>query len=388
MADAKQILVIDDHFEVLDFLRSMLELSSRDYQVLGVPSAEEGFLELQRTPFDLLITDVRLPGMSGFELVRKVKAFRPDLPIIMITAYATTQGKQEAKELGVFRYFHKPLDTDTLLAAVHATLYEDEAAAPPEPETAPEREEDTLQPDAVGQRLQALLADTGAVEALLADSDGHVLVEVGARQFQRLEGVVQIVSQSLDNSFRLAEHLGSVNPFTIQYQAGESVDVYSANVGRDYLLILLFDAKARRGRIGTVWIFAQRAIKELKELLPGLEAGVAPAPGEDPEPLEQEQRAPDVSPPDVEPPAVEEETDAPVISPDVEQPSDTVPDAEASTLSALLQEGRVGEDVDLDAFWEEIAADEADVPGETSGLSYDEAVRRGLLPPDLDDAGE
>lgn len=55
MADAKQILVVDDHFEMLEFLRSMLELSNQDCEVLAVPSAEEGLLELRRAQFDLLI---------------------------------------------------------------------------------------------------------------------------------------------------------------------------------------------------------------------------------------------------------------------------------------------------------------------------------------------
>ena len=54
MADVKQILVVDDHFEMLEMLRSMLEISSKDHQVLAVPSAEEGLLELRLTSFDLL----------------------------------------------------------------------------------------------------------------------------------------------------------------------------------------------------------------------------------------------------------------------------------------------------------------------------------------------
>ncbi|NIP27060.1 MAG: response regulator, partial [Phycisphaerae bacterium] len=52
---------------------------------------------------DLVITDVRLPGMSGFDMVRRIKRFNPDIPVIMITAYSTEQGKKEADELGVKR---------------------------------------------------------------------------------------------------------------------------------------------------------------------------------------------------------------------------------------------------------------------------------------------
>ena len=118
MADVKQILVVDDHFEMLELLRSMLEVSGHEFEVLAVPSAEEGMLELLRTNFDLVITDVRLPGMSGFDFVRRIRRRHSDMPVIMITAYSSPQGQTEANELGVYRYFRKPLDTDGMLTAV------------------------------------------------------------------------------------------------------------------------------------------------------------------------------------------------------------------------------------------------------------------------------
>ncbi|MCB0007338.1 MAG: response regulator, partial [Anaerolineales bacterium] len=105
MSETKQILVVDDHFEMQDFLRSMLELSGRNYDVIAVPSAEEGWLELRRRSFSLMMTDLRLPGMSGLDLIRRARQLQGDLPVIMITAYGTPQGRQEARELGVLRYF-------------------------------------------------------------------------------------------------------------------------------------------------------------------------------------------------------------------------------------------------------------------------------------------
>ena len=299
MAEPKKILVVDDHFEMLEFLRSMLQLANPEYEVLGVPSAEEGLLELHQTPFDLLISDVRLPGMSGFELVRKARRLRAGLPVLIITGYASQQGKEEAQELGVYRYFEKPLDTDALLAAVHVLLSadvekkrgdtapfsraekgtevrsEDSDNGVTRAKEAPQaaaatRAEATEQDSAleVQRRLQSLLTDTGAVEALLTQPDGRVLYRAGHSE-RAVSQLARLLTRSLVNSFELAEALQSTEPFTIQYQAGESVDVYGANIGRDFFLILLFDARARRGRIGTVWVFAQRAVKELRGLLTG-----------------------------------------------------------------------------------------------------------------------
>ncbi len=368
MADRKKILVVDDHFEMLEFLRSMLELSNPDAHVVGVPSAEEGLLELKRTPFDLLISDVRLPGMSGFELVRKVRQLRPRLPILMITAYASTQGKQEADQLGVYRYFEKPLDTDALLAAVHATLYTaapaprkaKPAATSPSRAEAPPRSSAATAPRSspvaleVTRRLQALLSDTGAVQALLANSQGQILFRAGAQGGQPVERLVQLLSRSLADSFKLAAELQSAEPFTIQYQAGEKVDLYTANIGRHYFLILLFDARARRGRIGTVWIFAQRAIKELREMLPDVPKRSNPG-----------------------------QKVAPVHNVVAKKAAVAPPNSIIDTgdLLNLLERAADPHEVDLDAFWEE-ATSETGNSG-MGGLSFEEAVRRGLLPPDL-----
>jgi DNA-binding response OmpR family regulator len=264
MEEVKQILVVDDHFEMLEFLRSMLELSNHEYQVLGVPSAEEGLLELRRTPFDLLITDVRLPGMSGFELARKVKKLREDIPIIMITGYSSEQGKKEASEVGITRYFKKPLDTDALLATVHTTLYGVETVVGVE--SVAEVVEMELPAD-VRRRLETLRSDTGARQVMLSTLEGQILYEGGAGGTLALSKLAGYIAESMRSSFLLADQLESPEPFSIQYQAGQKYDLYSANVGLNYFVAIFFDAQARRGRLGTIWVFAQRAINDLQTML-------------------------------------------------------------------------------------------------------------------------
>ncbi|MFW5943019.1 MAG: response regulator [Chloroflexota bacterium] len=419
MAEPKQILVIDDHFEMLEFLRSMLEVSNQDYRVLGVPSAEEGLFELRRTSFDLVISDVRLPGMSGFDLVRQMQKLERNLPVIIITAYATAQGRQEAEALGVVRYFEKPLDTDTLLATVHTTLYGSESAPPPAVEmpdagTSVAAAKSEAQGDRrpVRKRLQTLLTDTGAAQILVADREGAIVAQVGEQRNVDLELLARLVAKNLDNSFLLGEQLQSREPFAIQYQAGESVDLYFANIERAHFIMLLFDVQERRGRIGTVWIFTQRAIKDLKSLLPvgpgDGEQNVLPtqeteatsgaetiaASGEAAEgapeapatPEATAERTPSAQLPSAEAPldsSVDqaESAGAPAAETDEEEDGgEQTPPAEDPALASALDEGGLHEDLDLDAFWEEAASDME--PG-TEGLSFEEAMRRGLLPPEF-----
>jgi DNA-binding response OmpR family regulator len=417
MADVKQILVVDDHFEMLEFLRSMLELSSRDYQVLGVPSAEEGFLELRRTPFNLLITDLRLPGMSGFDLIRKVQRFRPEIPIIMITGYSSEQGQKEAAELGIFRYFQKPLDTDGLLAAVRDALYGPEPI--PEPEVvAPVSIELSGE---VRKRLDMLRTDTGAKQIVLASVQGHVLYESGYSSNLDLSALAATLAGSVHNSFRLAEQLGSDDPFMFHYQSGRTFDIYSANVGRDCFVAMFFDTESRRGRIGTIWVFAQRGIRELAALLPATQAAVsdvkkaaetpvkAAAPKTPAPPVEKERvvsRPPEAratkgkaKEPEPTPPAKAEVADLPPVelpaapalaengldafwdsAIEAEGAAEAAPEMDIEGLMALgLPVDKLGE-VDVDAFWDAALTD--DEPA-AAGLSLEEAMRQGLLGSDF-----
>lgn len=275
MADVKQILVVDDHFEMLELLRSMLDMSGHDFEVVAVPSAEEAMLEMLRMKLDLLITDVRLPGMSGFDFVRRVRRRNPDLPVIMITAYSSAQGQKEADELGVYRYFAKPLDTDNVLTAVHNALYGEtvDVTAPPPPSAA------SKLPDGVQRRLQSLQVDTGATGLVLSTVHGQVLLELGDNSRLDIPHIITKISENVVNSLALAELLEEDNPFTIQYHTGQATELYNANVGRDYFVTLVFGMESRRGRIGTIWVFAQRAIRDLVGLLPPLKAaGVERAP--------------------------------------------------------------------------------------------------------------
>jgi DNA-binding response OmpR family regulator len=396
MTTSKQILVVDDHFEMLEFLRSMLTIAYPDCQVVSAPSAEEGFLELRRTPFDLLITDVRLPGISGFELVRRVRQVRPETPIIMITAYSSPQGKEEAEQLGVFRYFQKPLNTDALLAAVKTALQRGEPPAAPAV-AAPASAAAAPLDSAVQARLKALRADTGATEVALVSNDGQIVFHLGDGLDAHSGRLAPLTARAMRAGFQLAGELQNDEPLMIQYQAGSRFDLYTANVGTGYFVMLLFSVRERRGRIGTIWVFAQRAISELKAMLPdALAAPPSPAPARDmvatsqtPEVTEPEQ----LSPPDASEVAPAAPADQVALA---EDPGGVVTDeaaaeaieqvtselAELLTAADLAETGRV----DLDAYWEDLVDNHDSGPRE--GLSFDEAIQRGLLPPQFGDEAD
>ncbi len=379
MSDAKQILVVDDHFEVQDFLRSMFAVADEEYQVVAVPSAEEAYLELHRQPFDLLITDLRLPGKSGFELVEQARQRWPAMPVVVITAYSSADGRQEAADLGVFAYFEKPPDTGALLASALRAFEHGAGGGPGQeqpgpagstpPVTRPVPGPATTLPTAIDRCLHNLRADTGAAQVVLVSLTGDVLFVNGTQNDLDVSRLARMVAGGLDHNFALAAELESAEPFAIQYQAGNRHDLYSANVGRGHFLMLVVDAQARRGRMGTVWVFTQRAIKQLSGLLRELPTdsaadSVAGPPTTAPEKARRD-RLPETSPQATAPP---------------DEPSPPDGDEAHDPLLDLLTDDELEKLVDLDAFWAEALANGTTGEG-SDGLSFEEALQRGLIPP-------
>lgn len=114
------ILIADDD----DSLRRVVEfnLKKKGYRTTAVDTAEKALAALQKSDFDLLISDMKMPGIDGIELLQKSKEFKPELPIIFITAFGTIEKAVEAIKLGAYDYITKPFDTDDFLHTVNKAL--------------------------------------------------------------------------------------------------------------------------------------------------------------------------------------------------------------------------------------------------------------------------
>jgi DNA-binding NtrC family response regulator len=110
------VLVVDDEKNMRRSLETVL--SDEDYAVRTAESAEEALTFISRENFFMVITDVRLGGMSGYELLKKIKEQKPELPVLMLTAYATPKLAVEAIKAGAVDYLPKPFAPEELLHAV------------------------------------------------------------------------------------------------------------------------------------------------------------------------------------------------------------------------------------------------------------------------------
>lgn len=119
-ADKSSILVVDDAPDTLEILQR--NLSSRGYHVFTAGGVTEAIEFLDGTTVDLVITDLKMPKVSGLDLVRHVRANMKDTEIMMITGYATVEGAVKAIKIGAEEYLAKPFTDEELFHAVERAL--------------------------------------------------------------------------------------------------------------------------------------------------------------------------------------------------------------------------------------------------------------------------
>jgi FixJ family two-component response regulator len=114
------VVAVDDDFRVRESLESLVE--SAGYEPVVFSSAEEFLQSGTLSAATCVITDVRMPGMDGIELQRRIRLIRPELPVIFISAHNSTEARQRAIDEGAVNFLYKPFNGADLLAAIQTAL--------------------------------------------------------------------------------------------------------------------------------------------------------------------------------------------------------------------------------------------------------------------------
>jgi DNA-binding NtrC family response regulator len=115
-----RILIVDDDRQLRRTLQIMMERSG--YQSVGVENGGLAIERLRKEKFDVVLTDLKMPGMSGIDLLKEIRQLDPALPVILLTAYGTIQTAIDAMRNGAFDYVLKPYDNDSLERVVRKAL--------------------------------------------------------------------------------------------------------------------------------------------------------------------------------------------------------------------------------------------------------------------------
>jgi two-component system response regulator (stage 0 sporulation protein F) len=118
----KRVMIVEDQREIARMIHSAIQLMDPSLDVVDTLSAEEASLELAEHGADLIVIDVRLPGISGLELVERWQIQKVNIPVIVTTGFSEPAIRSLAERLGVRAFFNKPLPMDEFLLAVRSIL--------------------------------------------------------------------------------------------------------------------------------------------------------------------------------------------------------------------------------------------------------------------------
>ncbi len=253
----RNVLIVDDEPKVAFFLSKALERSDRDYCVSVAHSGEEALEMLDGSSVDLLVTDLRMPGISGLELIRWVRVSSPQTRTILITAYGNDEVEAETRRLEAYRYITKPFDIGDFTQAVHEALSDVAVSRLGFVVLSGESFE------VIAQQLDRLRYDVGARCILLADMQGQRLVEVGDVSSLDTVTLLSLLAGGFTASVELERQFGGGEAVNFNFHEGVHYEIYSANVGDNLFLAIVYDRRVQTSRIGIVWLYTRRTIERL-----------------------------------------------------------------------------------------------------------------------------
>ena len=117
-----RILVIDDEAGIRDSMRRTLEYQG--YQFVGAATGQEGLALIERDPPDLVFLDIKMPGMDGLEVLERIKAVNPGVPVVMVSGHGTAQNGIRGPRQRCLGFIEKPFSEPVLLERIQKELGE------------------------------------------------------------------------------------------------------------------------------------------------------------------------------------------------------------------------------------------------------------------------
>lgn len=125
-----RVLIVDDNLEVRRMVSASLKTLDPQIELMEAPSAEEALFISASYPLDLVVLDFRLPGMSGLDMLSRLRKRKPGIKIILVTGIEDAATRKQVAEAGVEAYFFKPIEIAGFLEAVRRCLYADQVGVP------------------------------------------------------------------------------------------------------------------------------------------------------------------------------------------------------------------------------------------------------------------
>ncbi len=358
----KSILIVEDTRDLGRLLQSALATLGADLKVQVVPSAEEALLESPRRKFALAVVDLRLPGITGFELIAKLRARQSDLKVMVITGMLDAEYRQQSEKLKVDAFFTKPLEMGQFLDTVQRLLEMKETPAPAA-DAAPAEAPNLHLPE----MLASLRQDCAAESVVLLDENGRVVARAGNGQTEALGAESgPLVMAGLSAAQKVWRLLGQGAARGGQIFTGDKLDLLVMPVG-DFALLLVYPAGRSLLRLAAALESALALRGTLLDVLTRMGAPV--------------QVLPPVLPAETLAALSEELPPPSAVEPEAEPEPAPESSADAEALGELLSRpGAALKEDDVDAFWSAAGENAAGAALHPDALTYDQARQLGLAP--------
>ncbi len=347
---APAILLVDDQRDILRLLHSTLDtLKNEELEIIEAPSGEEAMLEVGRHKIDLLVTDYLLPGITGIELMHKMRVRYPDVRVILITGMTDRKARDEMLNAGAVAIFDKPIPLADFLDIVERSLGFVRTIFPTESDAKTE---------AKRSRVSDLLAnfrqDIKASAVFLINDRGLVVARAGDLRDSSLEvSLVSALTAIFSAGLKVAK-----------FNRQEALDQYFIFTGGDHDLILIpVDASYSL-------LLAGNGIASRPTMLETVEAMLAVR-----NELGKSLRSMGVTA-DLKP------TSPPPAQKKKGRTGDLPGGPPAPEMEALLKEAgkqKVKQE-EMDAFWDQAAEQHANKPTSPEVIPYEQARKLGLTP--------
>jgi CheY-like chemotaxis protein len=228
-----------------------------------VQGGREALERLRQQGYDMVIADLRRLDPTGLELVQKVRSIHRATRVMLMTAYDYEEvGVEGKRRFIVYDHLTKPLQqgesvksADKIYGKMAISqkgmlILSDERLA------------------AITQQLANMRSDIEAQSIILANIVGDLITSVGPIRGMDLDSFIPLVAIGFAASSEMRNYFNERElGFNLNYHEGERYAVYSANVGSELLLAMLYDHNVRKSKVGTVWYYSKRAIDDLLEAL-------------------------------------------------------------------------------------------------------------------------
>ena len=381
----KNVLIVDDVAEIGRMLQAALATLSDQMVVHVVPSAEEGLLEATHGPIDLIISDIRLPGISGIELTRRVRQRHKAAKVIQISGVDDPTLQQQSIEAGADFFFRKPLSMAEFLSAVDRLLDLKKTT----PLLTGTKTPATGLPRRLQEQIGELKQVLNAQAAGLVDDQGHILIQEGSLESSaKGPDSLGVLMKAIGAGQKLPQALGQTDTEVTLAFSGSQIDLLATSLSSSVALVIALRHSPTRVAMAIAFDEITRARGNLLGLLreKSFTSGVRRHSGKtgmldmrSGQEAFQLHVPPAEAPREPVSPLVEAPTGQDRLPEKPEPGSDVTPDQK---MADDLQ-GQEGADEVADSFWEK-AVDHPTVPkpSRPNTLSYDQAREMGLIPSD------